>query len=79
MADHPYCTEHDQPLGWCDHYKRSLLGQPVRVTMSRPSGGQATIAAGKLLGFGQGGDFEILEEDGSVHYCWPMLDIEAVT
>jgi hypothetical protein len=50
---------------------RALLGKQVVVTL-----GPATIVEGKLLGFGEGGDFEVLEDDGFVHYCWPMLDIE---
>lgn len=75
MADHPYCTEHDQPLGWCLHHKRSLLGKRVRVILEdRPS----VICTGKLLAFSEDGGFEILEDDGMVHYCWPMLSIEAV-
>jgi len=61
-------------------YARSLLGQQVRVTLGyEPLGderGIPTVAEGKLLGFGQGGDFEILEDDGFVHYCWPALKIE---
>ena len=36
------------------------------------------ITEGQLLGFGQGGDFEILKDDGFVHYCWPMLKIEEI-
>lgn len=50
---------------------RMLLGKEVRVKLDAN-----TIAKGKLLGFGDGGDFEILDEMGFVHYCWPMLDIE---
>jgi hypothetical protein len=61
-------------------YARSLLGQQVRVTLGyEPLGGERgdpVVTTGKLLGFGQGGDFEILEDDGFVHYCWPMLKIE---
>lgn len=55
---------------------RALLGKQVRVTLSRPPN-RITIAEGQLLGFSDGGDFEILQDDGFVHYCWPMLDIEA--
>ena len=40
---------------------------------------EAVISEGKFLGFGQGGEFEVIEDDGFVHYCWPMLDIEEVT
>ena len=50
---------------------RQLLGKEVRVKLA-----DNVIATGKLVGFGDGGDFEILDEMGFVHYCWPMLDIE---
>jgi len=62
---------------------RALLGK--RVTVILDEGGYpdpkspAVIVTGKLIGFGQGGDFEILEDDGFVHYCWPMLGVEEVT
>lgn len=63
-----------------DDYARSLLGQQVKVVLGwepcNDEQGIPTITQGKLLGFGQGGDFEILEDDGFVHYCWPMLKIE---
>jgi hypothetical protein len=56
---------------------RALLGKRVRVTIKRPLPEEApVICEGKLIGFGTGGDFEILEDDGCVHYCWPLLDIE---
>ena len=65
-------------------YARSLLGQQVRVVLDYTDGtvhvgeerGIPTITEGRLLGFGDGGDFEILEDDGLVHYCWPMLKVE---
>jgi biotin-(acetyl-CoA carboxylase) ligase len=50
---------------------RALLGKQVRVKL-----GDNTIAYGRLLGFGEDGEFEIEEPDGVVHYCWPLLDIE---
>lgn len=36
----------------------------------------SVIAEGLLLGFGDDGTVEIEEDDGFVHYCWPMLEIE---
>jgi hypothetical protein len=57
-----------------DEY-RALLGKRVRVTLNHE---EKVITEGQLLGFGEGGDFEILEDDGFVHYCWPMLSIEEV-
>ncbi len=56
-------------------YARTLLGQQVRVVF-RYDQGIAEITEGELLGFGQGGEFEILEDDGLIHYCWPMLTVE---
>lgn len=61
---------------------KAMLGKRVRVFLNMPQPGdrtEAVIAEGQLIGFGQGGDFEIIEDDGFVHYCWPMLDIEEVT
>jgi hypothetical protein len=53
---------------------RALLGQKVRCSL-----GDNTIIQGTLLGFGEGGDFEIQDEaTGFIHYCWPLLTIEAV-
>jgi hypothetical protein len=73
-------------------YARSLLGQQVRVVLDRtsdnpwipdweniPGSGpphEDVVTEGVLLGFGDGGDFEILEDDGLIHYCWPMLKVE---
>ena len=63
-----------------DAYARSLLGEQVRVVLGYESvndeQGIPTVCEGQLLGFGDGGDFEILEDDGFVHYCWPMLKVE---
>jgi hypothetical protein len=59
--------------------KRALLGKQVRVTIDRPIHDPAHIVEGKLLGFGDDGTFEVMQDDGFVHYCWPMLDIEEVT
>lgn len=65
---------------WDDWYTKvsRLLGKTVRVTLATNEDGTKVISEGTLLGFGQGGDFEILEEDGFVHYCWPMLEISLV-
>ena len=57
---------------------RTLLGKRVRVTLDKPEGKPAVIAEGILLGFGDEGDFEIQNDGGFVHYCWPMLAIEEV-
>lgn len=55
---------------------RALLGKRVRVTLKDDG---PVIVTGKLLGFGEGGDFEILDDgDLTVHYCWPMLGIEEI-
>lgn len=54
-------------------YARSLLGRKVRIRLD--SDKHDIIVEGQLLGFGDGGNFEILTEDGFVHYCWPLLEI----
>lgn len=62
-----------------EHNKRAaMLGHRVRVMLVQGDEGSdpRTITEGVLLGFGDGGDFEVLESDGMVHYCWPMLEIE---
>jgi len=38
--------------------------------------GKRVIARGKLLGFGADGAFELLQDDGTIHWCWPMLEID---
>jgi hypothetical protein len=61
----------------------ALLGQQVEVLLARegtPADMTVTkniISQGQLLGFGDGGDLEILEDDGFVHHCWPMLEVKA--
>jgi hypothetical protein len=49
----------------------AFLGKRVRVKLNAE-----TVVTGIFLGFGSGGDVEILEDDGFVHFCWPMLEIE---
>lgn len=56
---------------------RKFLGKRVKVTLDNQNSADV-ITTGKLLGFGDDGEFEILEDDGYVHYCWPMLKIEEV-
>jgi hypothetical protein len=56
---------------------RALLGKRVRVRITDASARDRVIVIGTLLGFGEGGDFEVLDDsDGLVHYCWPLLHIE---
>lgn len=50
------------------------LGQRVRVKLA-----EHVVAEGVLLSSGFDGSFAIQEEDGSVKYCWPALDIQTVT
>lgn len=64
---------------------RVLLGYKVRQRALEPGMpfyneeydyDRPVVATGVLLAFGQDGEFELLQTDGMVHYCWPMLDIE---
>lgn len=59
---------------WKDEHLK-FLGKQVIVTLNNDG---PVITRGKLLGFSDGGEFEILEEDGFVHYCWPMLHVQEV-
>lgn len=52
---------------------RKLLGRRVRVHLD----GQ-TVVTGRLLGLSTDGEFEVSDGQGTVHYCWPMLKIEAI-
>lgn len=52
----------------------ALLGEYVDVFIGAEDG-ENVIVSGQLLAFGQGGDFEVLCDDGMVHYCWPLLGI----
>lgn len=54
----------------------ALLGKRVKVTLDNGGTVPAAIVEGQLLAFGDEGSFEVLQDDGFVHYCWPMLDIE---
>lgn len=51
----------------------SLLGKHVNVTLNKEEG---IVARGVLLGFGTDGTIELYDtSDGSIHYCWPLLEI----
>jgi len=59
-----------------------FLGKRVRVTLDKPQPGRrdkAVISEGTFLGYSDGGTFEIEEDDGFVHHCWPLLEIEEIT
>lgn len=67
-----------------EHAKNvAMLGKQVKVTLDH--GGYpntdtpALIVEGTLIGFGDEGTLEILQEDGFIHYCWPRLEMEEVT
>src|SRR5438445_187077 len=62
---HPKWQEWQQCSDLCKNWVSKEDKRPVIVT-------------GQLLAFGDGGDFEILEDDGFVRYCWPLLDMEEV-
>lgn len=61
-----------------DEEIRAMLGKRVTVTLTDASSDEKVITTGELLAFGQGGDFEILEDGGFIHYCWPMLEISEI-
>jgi len=53
-----------------------LLGQRVRVTLDYARNEPPVVSEGILLGFGDEGTVEVEEDDGFIHCCWPMLDVE---
>lgn len=71
MSTHPYCPEHDQPLDWCAHYRLTLLGKAVEVTL----GEDKTVVTGVLLDFDDDGGFVVRDDNGGVHHSWPMLNV----
>lgn len=54
-----------------------LLGKRVEVFLGRKDG-RAVIVTGKLLGFGDCGEFEVEDTEGCIHYCWPMLETREI-
>jgi len=56
----------------------ALLGKQVVVELSHEDKDPDRLVLGQFLGFGEGGDFQILCEDGMVHHCWPLLSIREV-
>ena len=59
-----------------NHPRLEYIGQQVRVTLNKDDPGNHVIIEGQLLGTGEGGNFEILEDDGMIYHCWPALDIQ---
>jgi hypothetical protein len=51
----------------------SLLGKRVKVKLAAH-----VVQEGVLLGYGDGGDVELRQDDGMVHHCWPLLEVEEV-
>jgi hypothetical protein len=56
---------------WLQH-GTELLGKRVAVKLD-----EHVIVIGKLLAFSDMGTVEIQEDDGDIHHCWPMLEVEA--
>ena len=53
-----------------------LLGQEVEVVLSHGDEREpSVIARGKLLAWDDFGECQLLDEMGSVHHCWPMLEV----
>lgn len=71
---YPSATETNE---WLDRLI-PLLGKEVVATLGIDSKGKPEISRGKFLGFSDGGEFQILENDGFVKHCWPLLDVSEV-
>jgi hypothetical protein len=55
----------------------SMLGKEVRITLSMDDKDK-DIVQGTLLRFSEDGEVTIVEEDGTVSWCWPNLNCELV-
>jgi len=51
-----------------------LLGKQVEVVLDNQNSNSPVVVKGKLLSYGEGGDFVVQTDDGFLHYCWPMLE-----
>ena len=60
---------------WARKDLNDLLGKQVSVVLSH-DGEEDAIAHGQFLGYGEGGEVQLLCDDGFVHHCWPLLDIK---
>lgn len=72
----------DQTAAW--HHKNyhgkelgrriDLLGEEVVVTLSSDKKPKS-VAYGTLLSFGDSGEIVLKDDEGFLHYCWPLLEI----
>lgn len=66
-----------EPSWLCDDCARilrvdeNLLGQQVRVKLD-----ENVLVEGRLLTYGDSGEFTVEDDGGFVHHCWPILSIE---
>lgn len=51
-----------------------FLGKNVKITLGRHNDGEV-YAKGKLLSFSDDGEAILEDEDGTIRFCWPMLEI----
>ena len=56
-----------------------LLGKQVQVRLTDETHDQKVLVTGKLLSYGDHGEFIIQGEDGGLQYCWPNLEMVEVT
>lgn len=57
---------------------RSLLGRQVKVWLSYHDLDPQSVAEGRLMAIADSGEIVIQDDSGFLHYCWPMLSIEAI-
>ena len=70
-------TEGETAMKDFNETMKPLLGKRVRVTLSDKD--PQIVQEGVLLGYGEGGDVEILGGDGLVYHAWPNLRIEELS
>lgn len=62
--------------GWEEHLL-ALLGRRVDVTITDGLDAERVVVSGRLLSFGNSGEFVVEDEGGFVHHAWPLLNIKA--
>lgn len=53
-----------------------LLGKQVRILQQVKN---EVVCTGRLLGYTEDGGFQLMSEDGTLQFGWPLLAIEEIT
>ena len=55
------------------HESLHLIGKYVRVSYGEAG---YTVIRGRLLSIDEFGECAVVDDEGIMHYCWPLLNIE---